>query len=158
MIQLVVLLQVADILLLKTILVALGRLIEEGVDFARTQQLNQLRQRTVVDIVVTLDLHGIRIALTRIARQGLVGGPVFFRLLQRRGRDLHQIVNGRAAADIALIHHVANTRAVQGITGLQQRHPAGIQRGLLLANGLQDGEILFVMLKGIEEKTTGCEL
>jgi hypothetical protein len=71
---------------------------------------------------------------------------------------LHQIRNGRAAADIALIHHVADTRAVQGITGLQQRHPAAVQRGLLLANGLQDGEVLFVMLQGIEEKTTGGEL
>jgi hypothetical protein len=41
---------------------------------------------------------------------------------------------------------------------LQQRHPAAVQRGLLLANGLQDGEVLFVMLQGIEEKTTGGEL
>jgi hypothetical protein len=65
---------------------------------------------------------------------------------------LHQIVNGRAAADIALIHHVADTRTVQGITGLQQRYPAGVQRGLLLANGLQDGEILFVILQGIKER------
>ena len=71
---------------------------------------------------------------------------------------MHQIVHGRAAADIVLIHHVADARAVQGVTGLQQRHPAGVQRGLLLANGLQDGEILFVMLQGIEEKATGGQL
>ena len=158
LVQLVVLLQVAHVLLLKTVLVTLGWLVEEGVDFARAQQLDQLRQRAVVNIIVTLDLHGIRIALTRIARQGFVGSPVFFRLFQRRRRDLHQIVHGRAATDIALIHHVADTRAVEGITGLQQRYPAAVQRGLLLANGLQDGEILFVILQSIKEKTTGCEL
>ena len=71
---------------------------------------------------------------------------------------MHQIVHGRAAADIVLIHHVADARAVQGITGLQQRNPAPVKRGLLLTNGLQDGEILFVILQSIKEKTTGCEL
>ena len=158
LIQLVVLLQIVHVLLLKTILIALGRLIEEGVDFARAQQLDQLRQCTVVDIVVTFDLRRVGVVLTRIAWQGFVFSPVFFCLFQRSRRNLHQIVHGRAAADIALIHHVADTRTVQGITGLQQGNPAGVQRGLLLANGLQDGKILFVMLEGIEEKTTGCEL
>ena len=32
------------------------------------------------------------------------------------------------------------------------------QRGLLLANGLQGGEIIFVIIQSIKEKTTGCEL
>ncbi len=157
-VQLVVLLQVVHVLLLKAILVALGRLVEEVVNFACTQQLDQFSQRTVIDIVVTLDLHRGGLALTRVTWQSLVVSPVFFRLFQRGRRNLHQIRNGRAAADIVLIHHVADACAVQGITGLQQRHPATVQGGLLLTNGLQDGEVLFVMLESIEEKTTGSEL
>ena len=82
LIQLVVLQQVVHILLLKTILIALGRLIEESVNFACPQQLNQLRQRAVINIVVTLNFHRFSVALTRIARQGFVGSPVFFRLFQ----------------------------------------------------------------------------
>ena len=157
-IQLVVLLQVAHVLLLKTVLIALGRLVEEGVDFPGAQQLNQLSQRAVVDLVITFDFQRSGVALTRIARQGFVIRPVFFRLLQRGRRNLHQIGNGRAAADVALIHHVTDTRAVQGVTGLQQGNPAPVEGRLLLTNGLQDGEILFVILQGIKEKTTGCEL
>ncbi|MNR41872.1 hypothetical protein D3C85_1603190 [compost metagenome] len=112
----------------------------------------------MIDIVVTLNFHRGSVTLARIARQCFVVSPVFFRLLQGSGRNLHQIRNGRAAADVALIHHVANTRAVKGITGLQQCDPAAVKRGLLLANSLQDGEVFFVMLQGIKEKTTGCQL
>ncbi len=154
----IVLLQIVNVLLLKAVLIALGRLIEEFIDLACTQQLDQLGQRTVIDIVVTFDFQRGTFALTRVTRQGFVFRPAFFRLLQGSRSNLHQIVHGRAATDVVLIHHVADARAVQGVTGLQQRYPAAVKRGLLLTNGLQDGEVFFVMLQGIKEKTTGCEL
>jgi len=57
-VQLVILLQELNVLLLESILIALGRLIEEFVDFACAQQLDKLSQRTVIDIVLALDLLG----------------------------------------------------------------------------------------------------
>ena len=154
----IVLLQIFAILLLKAILVTLGRLIEELVNFARAQQANQVRQRIVVNTVVALDLHRRHVALTRIARLRFILSPCRFGLLQRAAGNLRQIRDGRTATDIVLIHHIANTRAVQRVAGLQQRYPAFIERGLLLADGLQDGEVLFVMLEGVEEQTARGEL
>ena len=94
LIQRVVLLQVVDVLLLKAILIALGRLVEELIDFARPQQLDQLSQRTVVNIVITFDFQCRSVALTRVARQRFVIRPVFFRLFQRCRGNLHQLGDG----------------------------------------------------------------
>ena len=101
----------------------------------------------MIDVIGAVDLLESGFALARIARERLVNRPVFFRQFQRRTRHLHQLGNGRAAADIALIHHVANACPVQGVTRLQQLNPGGVQRRLLLANGLQNGKVLFVILK-----------
>ena len=49
----------------------------------------KLRQRTVVDIVVTFDFHRCGVALTRVTRQRFVIRPVFFRLFQGRRGNLH---------------------------------------------------------------------
>lgn len=77
LIERVVLLQIADVLLLKAILIALGRLVEELVDLARPQQLDQLGQRAVVDIVITFDFQCRSVALTRVTRKCFVIRPVF---------------------------------------------------------------------------------
>ena len=146
-IQTVILLHVIDILLLKTILIALRRLIKECVDLPFTQQLDQLRQRTMIDVIGAVDLLESGFTLTRVTRERFINRPVFFRQFQRRARYLHQFSNGRTAADIVLIHHVANTRPVKGVSRLQQFNPGGIQRRLLLANGLQNGKVLFVILQ-----------
>lgn len=84
--------------------------------------------------------------------------PSFFGQLQRIGRPLHQFSDSCAAANIALVHHPANTRAIQGITRLQQFHPSRIQGRLLLTNGLQYGEVFFVILQRVEEQPAGCQL
>ncbi|CCK17321.1 hypothetical protein BN136_3331 [Cronobacter universalis NCTC 9529] len=111
-IQAIVLRHVFGIGFLETVLIFLGRLVEEFVDFSGREQLNQLRQRAVIDVVVTLDLLRVLFALARIARQGLVLRPVRFRLFQGAAGDLHQLLHRRAAANVARIHHVADTGAV----------------------------------------------
>ncbi len=111
-IQAVVLRHVIGIGFLETVLIFLGRLVEEFVDFPGREQLNQLRQRTVVDVVVTLNFLRVLFALARIARQRLIFRPVRFRLLQRATGDLHQLLHRRAAADVVRIHHVTDTGAV----------------------------------------------
>ncbi len=152
LVQTVVLGQVAVVGFLHPVLIALGRLVKEGVDFTGTQQLDQLRQRVMVDIIGALHFLRGLLALARVARQGLIGFPLLFRQLQRSLRNLHQLRHGRAAAHLVGIHHVADTGAVQGVAGLDQRHPAGVQRGLLLTDGLKNGEVFLVVFQRVKEQ------
>ena len=128
--------QIVDVRFLKTILITLGRLVKEVVDLAGAQQLNQLRQRTVVDIVVTLNFQRRGFTLTRVARHRFILGPAFFRFSQRFRGNLHQLGDGGAATDVVLIHHVTDPGAVKRVAGLQQGNPAAVQPGLLLTHGL----------------------
>ncbi len=152
LIQAVVFGQVGVVGFFHAVLIALGRLVKEFIDFTGAQQLDQFRQRIVVNIIGTLHfLRGV-ITLAMIARQRFVRFPLLFRLLQRGLSNLHQLRDGRAAAHLVGIHHVTDTGTVQRVTGLDQRNPAGVQRGLLLTDSLKNGEIFLVVFQRVKEQ------
>ena len=68
LIQLAVLLQINVVALLKVVLVALRRLIEEGVNLAFAQQLDQFGERAVQNVVLLLNALCRLGILTRILR------------------------------------------------------------------------------------------
>ncbi|CNU52241.1 Uncharacterised protein [Salmonella enterica subsp. enterica serovar Bovismorbificans] len=67
-VQTIVLLHIGHVLLLKSVLIALSRLIKKLVNLTRAKKLNKLRQRAVVDIIGSFDLKESRFTLTWIAR------------------------------------------------------------------------------------------
>ena len=154
----IILLQELNVLFLESILVTLGRLVKELIDFACAQQLDKFSQCAVIDIVLALDLLGYGFVLTRIVRQSLILVPTLLRLFQGGAGNLHQLGNGSAAADVVLIHHVADPGTVKRVTGLQQRNPAAVKRGLLLTDGLQNGKVIFVVFQRAEEQSAGGDL
>ncbi len=81
---------------------------------------------------------------------------MLFRDRQHALRRSQQIGDGGTAADFVGIHHVTNTRSVQGITSLQQVDPAFVQFRLLLADRLQDGKFSLSLFS--EEKKSPPEI
>ena len=158
MVQLAVLLQVNVVALLKVVLVTLRRLIEERVDFAFAQQLDQLGERAVQHIVLMLEAFRRLRILTRVLRDFLVRGIVSFRFAQLFLRLGQQFINGGAAADLVGIHHVANTGTVQGVARLQQVNAAFAQLQLLLTNSLQDGKVFLIAFQRGEKESARNQL
>lgn len=144
--------------LLEAILIALCRLIEEGIDFAFAQQLNQFGQSTVQDVILLLEFFRGLHVLTRIERNFFIGGVMLFRDRQHALRRSQQIGDGGTAADFVGIHHVTNTRSVQGITSLQQVDPAFVQFRLLLADRLQDGKVFLIAFQRGEKESARNQL
>ncbi|MNS81875.1 hypothetical protein D3C72_1156000 [compost metagenome] len=123
------------------------RLVKECVDFAFTQQLGQFGQRALQDAVLLFQLFGRLRVLAGVERNFVIGGIVLFRNHQIALGASQQFGDAGAAADVIGVHHVTNTGTVQRVASLQQVDPAFVQLGLLLANGLQNGEVFFVILQ-----------